>query len=156
MGSTYLHKQTRHNETVFEKVRRIVINNGRSHHHRNMTQYFLSTPKRTQNFRSRTVQTPGERENPKTISRNCRTFEETFLDGCLKSITTCHHMQNQSRRLKRRNAHGFLLKRQPPACQRVLVATKDTVSGREDRRHPADDAWARQQKKKKSKPSKKI
>ena len=28
-GSTYVHKQTRHNETVFEKVRRIVINNGR-------------------------------------------------------------------------------------------------------------------------------
>ena len=34
-------------------------------------------------------------------------------------------MQNQSRRLKRKNTHGFLLKRQPPACQRILVATKD-------------------------------
>ena len=42
--STYLHKQTRHNEKVFEKVRRIVINNGRSRPQLNKTRYFLSTP----------------------------------------------------------------------------------------------------------------
>ena len=28
------------------------------------------------------------------------TLEETFLDGCLKSMTTCHHVQNQSRRIE--------------------------------------------------------
>ena len=70
-------------------------------------------------------------ENPKTISRNCQDFqisstlEETFLDGCLKSMGTCHHVQNQSRRKRRRITHGFLRKCQPPACQGSPVATTD-------------------------------
>ena len=53
------------------------------------------------------------------------TLEETFHESCLKSPGTGHHVQNQSRRLKIRNTHGILLKRQPPACQRIPVATKD-------------------------------
>ena len=62
---------------------------------------------------------------PSNFSNASATLEETFLNGCLKSITMGHHMQNQSRRQRIRNTHGFLLKRQPPACQRILVATKD-------------------------------
>ena len=91
------------------------------------------TPRRTQNRPSRTVQAPerGIGENPKSNFTQLQdlpitvTREEKMLNGCLKSTTTGHHMQNQSRRLKRRNTHVFLLKRQPPACQRILVATKD-------------------------------
>ena len=61
-------------------------------------------------------------------------------------------MQNQFRRIRRRPRTASLLKCQPPACQRILGGNNrqermDAVSGREDRRHRADDAWARQQKK---------
>ena len=56
-------------------------------------------------------------------------LEETLLTGCLKPPGTCHHVQNQSRRKRRRTTHGFLRKCQPPACQGISVATTDR-SGR--------------------------
>ena len=86
---------------------------------------FSSAHKRTQIKWSRTVQTPGKRDG-ETSKNNftylqdfhgSATLEETFLEGCLK--------QNQSRTMRIRNTHGFLLKRQPPVCQRIPVATTD-------------------------------
>ena len=58
------------------------------------------------------------------------TLEEIFLERCLKSPGTCHHVQNQSRRKRRRITHGFLRRCQPPpACQGIPEATTDR-SGR--------------------------
>ena len=85
-------------------------------------------------------------------------LEETFLDGCLKSMTTCHHVQNQSRRKRRRDTHGFLLGRQPPACQGILEATTDRSgwtqcqAEKTGKKHRADNV-GKATKEKKSKPS---
>ena len=56
-------------------------------------------------------------------------LEQTLHENCLKSPRTCHHVQNQARRKRRKITHGFLLKCQPPACQGTPVATTDR-SGR--------------------------
>ena len=106
------------------------------------------------------MQTLGERdrENPETNSRKLHdlpisaTLEETFLDGCLKSPGTCLHVHNKSRRKRRRNTHGFLLKCQPPACQKIHVATTDRSGWTQCQAEKTGDieqtnAWARQQKK---------
>ena len=78
-------------------------------------------------------------------------LEETFLEGCRKPPGTCHHVQNQSRRMRRRNTHGFLHKCQPPACQRIPVATTDRSGWTQCQAEKTGDieqtnAWARQQK----------
>ena len=104
------------------------------------------------------MQTPGKREgeSSKEISRDCRTFkfpatlEETFLDGCLESVITCHHVQNQPRRRRKRNTHGFLLKCQPLRVSRKPGGNnrqerKDAVSGRKDGNRGAGNTLARQQ-----------
>ena len=78
-------------------------------------------------------------------------LDENLLEGCLKTLGTCHHVQNQSRRMRRRNTHGFLLKSQPPACQGITVATTDRSGWTKCQAEKTGDieqthAWARQKK----------
>ena len=64
---------------------------------------------------------------------------------------TCHHVQNQTRRKRRRTTHGFLRKCQPPARQGIPVATTDRSGWTQCQAEKTGDieqtnAWARQQK----------
>ena len=78
------------------------------------------------------------------------TLEETFLEGCLKSPGTCHHVQNQTRKEKEDHAR---LPAQMPASRvskGIPVATTDR-SGRtqcqaeKDGNRGAGNTLARQQ-----------
>ena len=127
-------QQTRHNESVLRKVRRIVIQHGGRHSQRNKTQFFLSAPKRTQS--------------------KCReNGADTWRDISHWLLETIGHMLSRAEPIEEKEKEDHArLPAQVPASRvpsnpggNNRQERKDAVSGLKDGNHRADNAWARQQ-----------
>ena len=110
---------------------------------------------RTQNKWSRTVQTNGMWEKPKTISRNCRTFKfhqskNIHLTKAALShwahVIMCRTKRGEGEGGPRTASPASRVSRSPDGNNRHPLL--HAVSVLKDEKHRADNAWVRQQKNK--------
>ena len=137
-----------------EEVRRIIIHNGaKSSMNQDVTHFERAQtyPRRNSRVRCRrrNVGTPKNNFSYLQHLHNSTSLEEKLLAGCLRPPSTCHHMQNKSRR---RNEDNARLLAQMPASRvprkpggNNRQERKDAVSHRKDGNRGAGNTLARQQ-----------
>ena len=138
---------------MFEEVRRIVINNGRSHPQRNMTAQ--AHPEYTvENGAGAWRKKQGEPKNNFTKLQDPQisvTLEERCLDSCLKSMGTCRHVQNQARRIEEETRTAYCSNASLPRVKESRWQQQTGADGRSvrPRRRETSSRQTRRQDKKK-------